>query len=812
MVVTSLFSTTVADARYALRTLRATPGFTAIALLSIALGIGANVAIFSVIDAVLLRPVPGIEDPESVVQVTSDAVSYPTYEDLRDGARSFDGGLAAHRTRQMSLRTTTGAELVGGSIVTGNLFGVLGARAHIGRMLGPADDDPVAPSTAVLGYAVWRRVFGADSAIVGQTIHLNGAPFTVVGIASAEFRGLQLLSPPDVWITVNAWPRAATGELAGLSIDRRSWSWLTAVGRLRDGGTIGEARGEMQALADREAQLRQVDADVDRRVELMPAAMSAAGPGADNDATALLLLLLAAVGLALLIACANVANLLLARATKRRAEIGVRLAFGAAPQRILRQVLAESLVLALGGGAAAVVAAIWTLDLLSGITLPADLTVTGLEIGVNARVLLFALGLSTLSGLLFGMAPAIRSARTDVLDALRTRAVGTPNAGLLRGGLVAAQVALCTILLVGAGLFVRSLSAAREADLGFDPDPVAAFTVNPGLQRYDAERARVYFAEATRRLLEHSSIRAAAWASSIPFSFDETSLTFDAPGRIVPDDSRSVGVNVVGSGWFSTMSIPLLTGRAFEPRDAENAFAIVNRTLGSRVFGTDDPVGAAIDVGGTRYTIVGVAADSKYYRHDEPAMPFVYLSTLDDVSLGTMNLLVRTDGNPAAVLDPGAAILREIDPGLPLSGNSTLASMFGLILLPQRLAAALFTVFGILTLVLATAGVYGVVSYVSNERTREFGIRFALGATGIDVMRNVVSLGLTPVGIGIAGGIVGSVAFAGFARGFLFGVDPLDPIAFAGGVAILGLAAIIAGVVPASRAARTDPIVAIRVD
>jgi predicted permease len=490
----------------------------------------------------------------------------------------------------------------------------------------------------------------------------------------------------------------------------------------------------------------------------------------------------------------------------------VRLAFGAPPRRILRQVLAESLVLALGGGAAAVVAALWTLDLLSGITLPADITVTGLEVGVNARVMLFALGLSTFSGLLFGMAPAIRSARTDVLEALRTRAIGTPNAGLLRGGLVAAQVALCTVLLVGAGLFVRSLGAAREAELGFDPDPVATFTVNLGLQRYDEEHARVYFAEATRRLLEHASIRDASWATGIPFSFDETSLAFDAPGRIVPDDSRAVGANVVGSGWFSTMGIPLLAGRVFEPRDIGNAVAIINQTLAARVFERDDPVGAAVDVGAQRYTIVGVAADSKYHRHDEPAMPFIYLSSLDGALLGTMHMLVRVDGNPVAILDPGAAILRELDPTVPFSGNTTLAHMFGLILLPQRLAAALFTVFGILTLVLATAGVYGVVSYVSNERTREFGIRFALGATGLDVMRNVAALGLTPVGIGIAAGIIGSVAFAGLARGFLFGVDPLDPVAFAGAVLVLGLAALVAGFVPATRAARTDPVVAIRVD
>jgi predicted permease len=810
--MTELISSTVFDVRHAFRTLRAAPGFTSIAVLSIALGIGANVAIFSVIDAVLLRPVPGIADPESVVQVSSDVVSYPTYRDLRDGARSFDGGLAAFRHREMSVRMASGAELVGGGIVTGNLFDVLGARPHIGRMLGPLDDDPAAPSTVVLGYSIWRRVFGADSAIIGSAIHLNGSPFTVVGIASPEFLGLQILSPPDVWITVNAWPRAAAGSLTDLSIESRNWSWLTAVGRLRPGAALGDARAEVQALVDRDTELRQVDAELQGRVELMHAAMSAAGPESRAEAASLLMLLLAAVGLALLIACANVANLLLARATKRRAEIGVRLAFGAVPGRILRQVLTESLVLAFAGGIAAVVAAVWTLDLLAGITLPADLTVTGLELGVNRRVLLFALGLSTISGLLFGMAPAVRSARTDVLDALRTRAIGTPNAGLLRGGLVAAQVAFCTILLVGAGLFVRSLGAAREADLGFDPDPVGAFTVNLGLQRYDAEHARVYFAEATRRLIELPAIQSATWAATVPFSLDENSLTFDVPGRIVPDDSRSAGINVVGPDYFVTMSIPLVTGRAFDTRDVEHPVAIINRTLASRVWLTDDPVGQIIELGDRRFPIVGVAADSRYNRHDEPAMPFIYLSSLDDVSLGTMSLLVRAFGNPAAVLEPGAAVLRELDPGVPLSGNTTLATMFGLILLPQRLAAALFTVFAFLTLVLATAGVYGVVSYVTSERTREFGIRFALGATGLDVMRSVAALGLAPVGIGIAAGIIGAIGFASLARGFLFGVDPLDPVAFAGAIATLVAAALLAGFVPASRAARTDPVVAIRVD
>lgn len=802
----------LSDTRYAFRTLRATPGFTAIAILSIALGIGANVAIFSVIDAVLLRPVPGIIEPASIVQLTSRSISWPEFIDLSEATTSFDG-LAAYRGREMSVSTGTRAELVRGGIVSGNFFAMLGARAFLGRLLGPPDDDRAAASAAVLGHAFWRRSFGADSSVIGETIRLNGSPFTIVGIGDPDFRGLDVLSPPDVWLTISAWPRTAVGSLANLSIRNRGWSWLTAVGRLRDGVSLSEARAELQTLVDAESRLVEAGADDESRVRLAYAATSVAGPEYRSETAALLMLLLAAVSLALLIACANVANLLLARATKRRAEIGVRLAFGAAPHRILRQVLSESLVLSLAGGFAAVIAAGWTLDALSGTALPGDLSVGGLNIGVNGRVLLFALTLSTFSGVLFGIAPALRSARTDVIDALRTRAIGTPNAGLLRGGLVAAQVALCTVLLVGAGLFVRSLGAARQADLGFDPSPVGIYSVNVGLQRYDTERARVWFAEATRRLREIPTILSVAWASSVPLSDEGDTESFAVPGRTVPDDMRYTSVSAVGPGYFETMQIELVAGRPFEERDVDvHPVAILNQTMAGRVWGTDDPIGETIEIAGSQLQIVGVAADSRYGRYDEGAVPFVYVSSLDAVSLGTMNLLVRTSGNPAAVLDPGAAVLREIDPGVPLSGSTTLAARFSLILLPQRLAATLFGVFGILTLVLATAGVYGVVSYVTSERTREFGIRFALGATGLDVMRNVATLGLAPVGIGLAVGVVGAFAFASVTRGFLFGVSPIDPVSFAAAVILLGGAAVAAGFIPASRAARTDPLTAIRTD
>jgi len=798
------------DVQYALRTLRATPGFSAIAILSIALGIGANVAIFSVIDAVLLRPVQGIREPERIVEITSDVVSYPAYRDMAAAARSFEGGLAAFRTRPMSLGTASGAELVAGGIATGNLFTVLDARPHIGRMPGPADDDPAAPSTTVLSHTLWRRAFGADSSIIGRTILLNGSPFTVVGIADASFLGLEVLSPPDLWITVNVWPRVATGGLERLSIESRNWSWLTVVGRLRPGVGLGGARSELQTLFEDEARLRAAGPDTEGRVDLMYAATSAAGPETRRQTAGLLGLLLAAVLLALLIACANVANLLLARATKRRAEIGVRLAFGAAPGRILRQVLAESMVLAFAGGLAALAAAAWTLDLLSGISLPAGLSANGIALGINWRVLLFAFGLSTLSGLLFGMAPALRSARTDVLDALRTRAIGTPNAGLLRGGLVAAQIALCTVLLVGAGLFLRSLGAARDVDLGFDPDHVAVFNVDLGLQRYSADHARVYFSQALRQLRQLPSVESATWAAMVPFSFDEDVESFAVPGRVAPDEGRTTGVNVIGPDWFETMGVDLIEGRPFDERDVQHPVAIINRTMAERIWGNDDPVGGTIMMRGIELPIVGVAADAS--RFNEPAAPFVYVSLLDAVSLGSMNLLVRVADNPAAALGPGANALRELDPGVPLGRNTTLASMFGLILLPQRLAAMLFTVFGVLTLVLATAGVYGVVSYLTNERSREFGIRFALGATGFDVIRNAIALGLMPVGLGLVFGMAGAFFFAGLARGFLFGVSPLDPVAFLAATAILGVAAVIAGFVPASRAARLDPVDAIRAE
>lgn len=314
-------------------------------------------------------------------------------------------------------------------------------------------------------------------------------------------------------------------------------------------------------------------------------------------------------------------------------------------------------------------------------------------------------------------------------------------------------------------------------------------------------------------MTERAEVESATWASTVPFSNKEEFESFTVPGRIVPNDLRDTRVSVVGPRYFETMEIALVAGRTFDQRDATvQPGAIINQTMAERIWGRDDPIGETLEMFGVPLPIVGIAADSRYGRHDEPATPFVYLSNLDAVSLRTMHLLVKVDGNPLALLDPGATVLREIDATVPLSGHTTLGSMFGLILLPQRLAATLFTVFGVLTLILATAGVYGVVSYVTNERTREFGIRFALGATAADVLRTVAALGLAPVGLGIATGIIGALAFASVARGFLFGVSTVDPVAFAIAAMLLAGTAVLAGIVPASRAARTDPMSAIRTD
>ena len=508
-------STFSQDVRYALRSLGKSPGFAASAILILALGIGANTAIFSVVDSVVLHPLPAVGHPGGLVDLTGGGGSYPAYLATRKQAGAFEG-LAAWRERALNLATGGGAERILGAVVSANYFDVLEVRPSSGRFFLPAEEESGDP-VAVLSQSLWKSRFGSDAATLGGTIQLNGVAFTVVGVAPAGFRGTGFGSAPDLWVPIAAWPRLATGEYARLDLQNPHWGWLSTFGRLKPGVARSQAQTELDLITAREASAFG-EAPEDMRVRLMPTIRTAAGFGGDAAAVQFLALLVAAVAVALLIACANLANLLLARAAARQKEIAVRQALGASRGRLFRQLLTESVLLAVLGGVAGLLVANWSLGILLALPMPGDFSLSMFGAALNPRALAFSFFLSVLTGVVFGLFPALAASRTAVATTLRAAAAISSPRSRLKNALVAAQVALCLLLLVVAGLLTRSLRGALAIDLGFQPRGVTLASVNLGLQRYDGPRAAAFLEELPRRLASSPGVRSATWASLLPLS------------------------------------------------------------------------------------------------------------------------------------------------------------------------------------------------------------------------------------------------------------------------------------------------------
>jgi predicted permease len=809
------------DLRYAVRTLRHNPGFTLAAVVTLALGIGANTTIFSAVHAVLLEapPYPSPRELHLVTAVfdratqppdTQEYWSYPMYEAFRTAAGGV-GELAAFTPtpRRVNLAGADAAEPVLVEMVSQAYFGILGVTPQRGRFFAPGED--VTPNThpvAVLSERLWRRSFGADPAVVGRTVHLDATPFTVVGIAPAGFRGLS--DQADLWTPIMmapalTFPRRLTGELS---------FWHMVIARIPAGTNPAPRLADGARGIEERIPLAQAFGA--GQLGLVAVPLQAART--DRRLGRTLLVLLGAVGLVLLIACANVASLHLARARRRRRELGIRVALGVSRRRLTAQLFAESAILAALGGTAGVLLSAWGLDLLNQFRPQALATVGGPGgARLTAAVFAFALAATVGAALLFGLLPAWWASRADPLSLIRAD-TGAPHRVRLRGGLVAIEVALAVVLLAGAGLLVRTVAALHRVPLGFDPEGVVVALVNPPARAYPDAAGQQLFRDATDRLAAVPGVRRAAAGYCLPVvgGCDHVVMTM-AGAADARDAERGVWLTMVDDAYLATLDIPVVAGRGILRSDGPGApaVALVTEAAARRYWPGQNPVGERIRLsvgwpeGDGWAEVVGVVGDVKSGDLRAAAAPGVYLP-LPQFSYRANYLVVEVSGNPAGMIPAMRAVLRGLDPQLPLWDPAPLARHVATATAAERFSMVLLAAFGALALILATVGIYGVIAYSVAGRTREMGLRLALGARPAGVLGLVFRQGFAIVAIGLAAGGAGAIAATRVLRTQLYEISPWDPPTLAAVIALLGGVAAVAIWLPARRAARVAPMEALR--
>ncbi len=809
------------DLRYATRRLLRAPGFTTAAILSLALGIGANTAIFSIVNAVLFRDMPARSPAELVELYTRDAggyeystFSYPDLRDIQDEATVFDD-VAARYPAMVSLADDDGtSDILWGEVVTPNLFDVLGIGPAIGRTL-HADLDAAkgASPVAVISHRTWERRFGGDPGVVGRTLRLNGRAITVVGIMPEGFTGQFPAFQMDLWL-----PTSMAVALHIEDADQAEYRGgrnLFPVARLKPGVTVDQARAELRVLSHRLA-AAYPDTNDGRSMTLLRSDQVSFNPMVDRALTPIAILLMGVVGLVLAIACANLASLLLVRAAGRQREIATRLAIGAGRGRVVRQLLTESVLLALLGGAAGVALGFLLIRVLMGFTPPIPIPVN-LDLGLDRTVLLFTFGLSVLTGILFGLAPALRASRPDLLPALKdaTRSgLGRRRRFGLRNGLVVGQVVVSLLLLVAAGLFLRSLAETRKVDPGFDTEHLAMAALNLEQLGYSPEQGRVFMDRLVERLDGLPEVRSATIAARVPVGISIQTREFLPEGQPTPADGRipSYDYTRTDDAYFETMGVAIVRGRGFTRADRTGPdVAIVSETAARRFWPGEDPIGKRLRRGedGPWTTVVGVAADTKVRTLGEAPRPYVYLP-LDRRGTDIAMVVAATRGDPSRFLPTLLAEIQAIDPAVTPFQSGTIRDQMAIMLYPARMGALLLGAFGALALLLAVTGLYGVASYTASRRTREIGIRMAVGARPGDVRRMVLRDGAVLVGAGLAIGVALALVAARFLARFLFGIGVVDPVTFIAIPLLLGGVALLATWVPARRAGRLDPMRALR--
>lgn len=816
------------DLRIALRRLRKSPVFTAVAVGTLALGIGAGTAIFSLADAALLRTLP-VSQPETLAAVYTTcrsgfprcSSSYPDFLDYRSRSTLF-GDMAAYSWTSVSLGgDQLPARLLPAHLVSGNFFQLLGLRPAAGRLIGPEDDNEGSPvMAAVISYRLWRNTFGSGQEAIGEPISLNGVPFTIVGVAPKDYQGLALGRGPEIYIPLHAGSQLNYGAVSqpGIFQSRRS-RWIAGlVGRLEPGATVLQARQEMTAISDQLA-LEDPRSRGPRGVTVDPASSYALPFDRESDFRRFVALLIGVVAITLLLAWANLSGLLLARGADRLRENGLRLCLGADRRRLLRQHLAESLVLATAAGAASLLTARWFLALLSEYELPGGISIESLPAQIDLRVLALTATVSLAAGVVLGILPAIQAARLDPVASLRSGGSGrTSGRTGLRKGLLAVQVAICILLLVGSGLFLRTLREGLSVDLGFDSGNLTLARFNLSALRYTPEQAAAFLDRLVEGVESLPEVSSASVSSRVPLQIGGSRGTFiTVPGyEPGPDEEMEVEYLSVSPGYFRTLGLPLSWGQEFSSADGRSdSVAIINRTLAGRYWQESDAGNQRFSVGGREFEVIGVAHDTTWRGLDDPPTSFVYVPmwvSPETAANRFITLAVRSQGDPERSAELIRDQFRQLEPRLALSETDSMRGQLERLLRPQRMGAFLFSCFAALALILAVLGIFGIVHYTVAKSDREIGIRLALGARNGQVLRRAMLSALRPA---LAGGILGlaaSVAASRLAEGFLFAIGPRDPLTYLGACAALALAATAAAFLPARRAAKVDPMRVLRSD
>jgi predicted permease len=819
----TLIETTIQDLRYALRMLRKSPGFTAVAVVTLALGIGANTTIFSLADTLLFRPLPVAQPGRLVVLMRQkleqpgsySSFSYPDYQDLSGQTKALSG-LAASSSITASMTMNGEAARVEGEIASGNYFSVLGIRPALGRAFLPDEDQTAdAHPVMVASDGFWRDRLNADPGVIGRSVVLNRHSFTIIGVAPAGFHGLSVGSSPAFWVPLAMHDQAMPSfTFEGRSLFyARGCDWLDLVGRLEPGHSVAEAGAEMKALARHEAAVYP-EARKGWTVLVSPLNRERLMPW-NADTTQLIGLLMAVVGLVLLIACSNVAGLLLARASVRRMEIGVRAGLGAPRGRLIRQLLTESLMLAALGGASAVLLASFASRLLTTLRLP-GIDMMALGLGVDWRVLTFTSAVAALTAMIFGIVPALATSKMDVAETLRgsPRGAGTDKARF-RQSLVIAQIALSLLLLVGSGLLIRTLWNVLQMNLGFEGRNLLLASVDLGLEGYMEARAAQFYQQILERVRESPGVDSAAWASTAPLSglHIADDIVLEGSSRLGRGQRVNVDMNWVSPGFFLTLGIPLVAGRDFTAQDGESTqrVAVVSQSTARLFWPGQNPLDQRFWENGRSFQVIGVVKDGRYYNswRKDSARPFVFLAFHQAFqSQGT--LLVRGQTGTGSLAALVRRDVRAMDPNLPIFDVMTFQQQFQEGLLFERVGAMLVGVFGALALALAAVGIFGLVSYSVGQRTHEIGVRMALGAQRRDVMSLVLRQGLALTAVGVAVGLGVAIALTRLLSSLLYGVKPADPLTLSLATLTLAGVAFVSCYIPARRATRVDPMVTLR--
>lgn len=803
------------DLRYGLRMLAKSPGFTAVTVLTLALGIGANTAIFSVVHAVLLRPLP-LKEPDRLVwfwetqpDLPTAPFSAPEFLDYQSQNQTFEQ-IAAVRQTNFNLTGADPVERLRGAVVSTNFFSLLGVRPFVGRDFRPEEGQPGAPRVALLSYELWQRRFGGEPNVVGRTLTLNGESVTVIGVLLPEFRFLPGI---ELWLNPQHIVPEPLSNYRDQYLTMRGLHYLSIVGRLKPSASLAQAQADLDTIARRLQQ--QHPRQANHGVRLITLHERRTG-----HARATLLTLLAAVGFVLLIACANVANLLLARATRRHKEIAIRAALGAGRGRLVCQLLTESLLLGLLGGAIGLLAAIWGVDLLRTASPP---NIPRLEeIRIDQYVLGFALAASLLTGLLFGLAPALWVSSPALTEALKEGGsrsmVAGPSRNRLSNLLIVSEVALALVLLVGAGLLVRSFVRLLDVEMGFNPEKLITMKISFLGKKYAEEAWR---RDLVRRLLERlevlPGVRGVAVANDLPLQGQDTTSTPAVEGRPLSEFERiGVGVHPVNPGYFRAMGIPLLKGRFFSEQDGADAppVVIINEALARRFWPNEDPIGKEIGVFGGSHSgkfaeVIGVVGNVRYTGLAGEISLDAY-APYEQVPWPHIALAIRTATDPAPLVTAVRQEVKSLDSELPIYSVRTMEEVTSETLAPRRLTLALVGLFALLALVLAAVGIYGLMAYTVMRRTHEIGIRLALGAERGQILRLVIRQGMALVLIGVAIGVGGALALTRLLSSLLFGVSPSDPVTFAFTVLLLTAVALLACYLPARQATKIDPMAALR--